>query len=246
MTDKLNTENSEAKKKESIILKPTLMLGMVALIAAFLLSHVYKNASVVIAKRAEQKLNESVSMVLPGYGSIESKTAGSSGGEMRYWSGVKSIDGRESPGYAFLCSIPGYSGNIETLAGVDENFTVLGIVIMRQTETPGLGARSVEVKSVRTLMGAITGKQKVGVESKTPWFQEQFAGLSLNSKIGLVKRGDWSTEMREELLSKNSISVITGATITSKAVVDSIERQAAGLKKALSPPQEKNAPLEEK
>jgi len=39
--------------------------------------------------------------------------------------------------------------------------------------------------------------------------------------------------MREELLQKNSVSAITGATITTKAVKDGIEEGMARLKTAL-------------
>ena len=43
----------------------------------------------------------------------------------------------------------------------------------------------------------------------------------------VVKKGDWNPNMKEELQGKNAISAITGATITTRAVRDSIE---AGIK----------------
>lgn len=91
-----------------------------------------------------------------------------------------------SIGYAFIASGSGYGGDIEILVGLDNNFSIIGISILAQTETPGLGNRITESS-----------------------FTDQFKGLSV-SDIALASEG-------------GKIDAITGASISSRAVVDAIK-----------------------
>ncbi len=43
-------------------------------------------------------------------------------------------------GYTFIAEDMGYSGRVQTMVGVNPDFEVLGIQVMDQSETPGLGA----------------------------------------------------------------------------------------------------------
>ncbi len=47
------------------------------------------------------------------------------------------------------------------------------------------------------------------------------------------KKGDWHKEMKDELMQHNAVTAITGATITTKAVTQSIEEGIQKLHKAL-------------
>jgi electron transport complex protein RnfG len=88
-------------------------------------------------------------------------------------------------GVAFKTSGKGYSGTIETMAGMLKDGTITAIKILNQNETPGLGARVSE-----------------------PDFTGQF-----KNKRDLV-----------------NVQAITGATISSKAVIDSVEKKAQEIK----------------
>jgi RnfABCDGE-type electron transport complex G subunit len=94
-------------------------------------------------------------------------------------------------GFVFTAFKRGYSSNIVTMAGMDANGIITRIKILSQDETPGLGAKIVQVAP---------GESE-------PWFQRQFRG---KEAIGLDR----------------SVNAITGATITSKAVIDSIQEKA--------------------
>lgn len=48
-------------------------------------------------------------------------------------------------GYAFIASGKGYSGEVKTMVGVDTTLTIKTILVIQQTETPGLGANSTKV-----------------------------------------------------------------------------------------------------
>jgi electron transport complex protein RnfG len=95
-------------------------------------------------------------------------------------------------GYAFLAEGKGYSNTIRTLVGMDTSYTIYAIKILSQQETPGLGSLCEEVRS---------GESK-------PWWQDQFTGKTAN---GIAVDKD-----------KGEIESITGATITSRAVTNSI------------------------
>lgn len=62
------------------------------------------------------------------------------------------IDGEEI-GYAFLAEGQGYSGTIKTMVGMYQNGTISRIVVISQTETPGLGTRIVEPEFTNQFSG---------------------------------------------------------------------------------------------
>ena len=88
-------------------------------------------------------------------------------------------------GYAFMAAGKGYGGDIEILIGLNNDKTIKGIEIIKQTETPGMGVK-------------ITEK----------WFTDQFGNATIN-EIGLKRSG-------------GAIDAITGATKSSRAVVNAV------------------------
>jgi Na+-translocating ferredoxin:NAD+ oxidoreductase subunit G len=219
------------------IVKPTVILTAIALVCAFLLSHVQKLTVPAILIRTKAKQEQALALVLPGFTVSGERKTMVDGTEFTWWEGEKKIDNRTVKGFAFITKSPGYSGDIETMVGADENGKITGLTIIGQTETPGLGARCMEVANRETLWDHVRGGipvQDYGDGVRIPWFQEQFEGLDTRTKIGILRRGVWNPNMRESLLEKNSISAITGATITSTAVIAGIEAGMARLVKARS------------
>ncbi len=97
-------------------------------------------------------------------------------------------------GWALPLSGKGYGGDIQLLVGVDIKENITGVQVLEHSETPGLGSKINEIEYKQT-------------ESK---FLKQFQGKNIENII-LTKN---KTE--------NNIQAITGATISSKAVVDQI------------------------
>lgn len=96
-------------------------------------------------------------------------------------------------GYAVRLQTQGYGGAITLLVGLSPDLqTIRGIEVVEQVETPGLG-------------GNITNES----------FKEQFAGLSAAERVSMVKN-------IEPNPANNEIQAISGATITSRAVVSGI------------------------
>ena len=108
-------------------------------------------------------------------------------------------------GYCVLASRRGYSSVIETMVGIDKEGKVSGIKILAQNETPGLGVKIIELASQVTLIEVLTGKAKKD-EKQKPWFEERFS----NKKIADI----------------DTVEAITGATISSEAVIKSVKEKA--------------------
>ena len=93
----------------------------------------------------------------------------------------------EPSGYVFIRRGPGLWGEITAAVGFDAGFASLtGVDFLKQSETPGLGARISET-----------------------WFKEQFRG----------KKGPFTMVGEGEPAADNQFDAITGATITSNAVL---------------------------
>jgi len=217
------------------IINSTIILGIIAFTASLALSHINKITYPEIIKQQKMKQEKALAIVLPGYTIKEAKKVKIDNSEFNYWSGEKTEGDNTLKGYAFIIEKPGYSGPVRTMLGINEKGIILGISILQQTETPGLGARCIEIASKKTFFDVLFGTGSTKEEEPSiPWFQEQFRGLDTGKNINIRKEGDWKPEMRDALLAKNSISAITGATITSKTVTESIKTGITRLKKVIN------------
>ncbi|MFP4374533.1 MAG: RnfABCDGE type electron transport complex subunit G [Spirochaetaceae bacterium] len=96
-------------------------------------------------------------------------------------------------GYAVRVSATGYGGEIRLLVGISPDLSsIAGLQIVEQVETPGLGARITEED-----------------------FRDQFEDLDPGETISYVKNEEPDSE-------ENEIQAISGATISSEAVVDGV------------------------
>ena len=124
-----------------------------------------------------------------------------SGTDFPYWIGFNDSGKKNPGGYIFIARGKGYQSTIETMVGVKEDGTIAGVKILSQQETPGLGDKVEEIRSGET----------------DPWFTRQFYGRSASENPKVKKDG-------------GDIDAIAGATISSRAVTESINR---GLKKLM-------------
>ncbi|RPH99985.1 MAG: FMN-binding protein, partial [Calditrichaeota bacterium] len=127
--------------------------------------------------------------------------------EIKFYEGYTSLEKTSLVGYAFVSAGRGYSSTIETMVGVDTSGAIIGIRVLRQVETPGLGTRVEEIK----------------YGESDSWFQRQF--LRKNAEVINVDKDG------------GDIQSITGATISSRAVTRSIVSGFKDLKAQLSPQQ---------
>jgi len=96
-------------------------------------------------------------------------------------------------GYAVRVSATGYGGEIRLLVGLSPDLSsIAGLEVVQQVETPGLGARITEED-----------------------FRAQFEGIDPTETVSYVKNEEPDPD-------ENEIQAISGATISSEAVVDGI------------------------
>ncbi|MDR0306747.1 MAG: FMN-binding protein [Chitinispirillales bacterium] len=172
----------------------------------------------------EQQLHiqqSAVEAVFPS-GVAISEHEGDGGLPYKYWS---ASDNGELIGYAFKITGQGYAGDILFMISADTAGKILGMTVLEHNETPGLGSRVTEVASNKYIWYPVGSSEKV-----KPWFTEQFEGLSCFKPIGIDKSGEWhkfDAQRRAQLQSRNTVTAITGSTITTAAFTKSIERKAA-------------------
>jgi electron transport complex protein RnfG len=175
------------------IIKLGVILLVVCAVAGAALSLVDKVTKPRIEEQKRLILEQALTMALPGAskGIIEPVLKADT---VKYYIGYKDSTKKDIAGYAFIAKEMGYSSEIETMVGVDTTGKILGIKIMQQLETPGLGSKVEEVK----------------YGEKTPWFQQQFVDKKAEG-LAVDKDG-------------GKILSITGATISSRAVTNSIKK----------------------
>ena len=125
-------------------------------------------------------------------------------------------------GYAATGVAQGYSSELKVLVGLGpERKVVKGVNVLSQEETPGLGARVEERKTDKTWWKVLTGQASArSDEDVPPWFPEGFKEIRVEN-LKLQKTGQ----------AKPGIEAITGATITSRAVLAAVENAVGKIKK---------------
>lgn len=194
------------------VLRFTLVLFIVNFIAASILAGVYYVTKPKIEREEDLIREEALRQVMPESVGDRIEMAEREG-MTQYWKVYKGLDSRPS-GYIFIAEKYGYSSVIESMVGIRKDGTITGVRILSQNETPGLGAKIIEVVSDKTVVNALRQlftREKKEEKEIPPYFTEQFRDLNAR-KIDLSGHG---------------IEAVTGATISSKAVVDSIREKGS-------------------
>ncbi len=156
-------------------------------------------------------------------------------------------------GYAAEGTFQGYSSKVIAMAGVAKlaggppnKYRILGVRIISQNETPGLGAQCKQVFSDETLWSSIwsvfsgddeakgpepTDEQRAALGSDVvllprPAFENQFTGKVATVADGAVSgfqldKASWPQVKSGTKL--DDVAAITGATITSNAAVEAVK-----------------------
>lgn len=177
------------------IIKLSLILFFVAGLAAGILAFYDTVTKPKIEKIEAKGKKDAMSYVLPQGKQFKEIKFSKESSESYF----KALDENGSlVGYIFVAKGPGFSGIIETMVGTDTNFKIIGIKVLKHSETPGLGAETQVIKYGDT----------------KPFFETWFTGK--NSLKVVVEKDDNT--------SKDKVQAITGATITTRAVCNSINK----------------------
>ncbi|MFZ0389062.1 MAG: RnfABCDGE type electron transport complex subunit G [Calditrichia bacterium] len=188
------------------IFRLSIILAIVTAVAAYVLAEIYgvTKPQIELQKKAKtrQALNEVMAKADTIIPIIQQVPVTDSDGNVlyekdrvAYYVAYKGDAEQDTAGYAFMAYGNGYSSVVETMVGIDTAGRILSIEVISQKETPGLGALVVED-------GAFQGKK---------WTTRQFEGKTADD-LKVDKDG-------------GEIVSITGATITSRAVTNSIRER---------------------
>lgn len=147
---------SEAKKERSLA-SLVIVLGVICLVVAALLGIVNNVTAGPIAANNEKTVQDSLKVVMPAdsYEKVDY-----TGGDVTLDNGkvvsIVAVYKAGDEGYVVESLAPGgFNGNIDMMAGVDNDGAITGIAIISHGETSGLGSKATD-----------------------PEWQAQFAGLS--------------------------------------------------------------------
>lgn len=191
-----------------------LVLMVVGLISAASLAGLYKVTEPRVRANEVSEIQSALNIVLPDAKEFDKVKDAAPDLPLYY---VAKDKEHKIIGYAVEGEAQGYSGPIGVMVGVDKSFKINRIKIYKQKETPGLGDKIIQVLSQKTWKTVLTGTSPD--ESKLrPYFQVQFDDQSVPVKL----KNDGGT-----------IEAITGATISSQAVVDAVNEAVSKLEMAL-------------
>ncbi len=197
-------------------------LGVIAAIAAGLLSGVQAMTAPQIEANKKAAVNLAMNQVLPEYDndpSAETSTFVSARGwPVTFYTARK--DGA-IVGYAGKVdnTDDGFSGTVSLMVGLAPDGSVAkivhgdkinsAVVVTAQTETPGLGTAVTDRKVQKTIIDLIQGAEEIKGLVPNP-FLDWYAGKAPGEAVwGIVKEGE-------------AINGKTGATITSRAVCEAV------------------------
>ena len=218
----------------------TVILTVVSLLASIGVSSTFLLTKNTILKKELAARTDALYLVLPGLENPPVEiTPPNVTDQDRVFKGLNKAG--QIIGYAACGEAQGYSSKIKVMVGIDSNFEkILGINILTQRETPGLGTKMTEVESTSTLWSVIYGRElktinwdgdeswqlspfreparikKFGLSKKNksksqPWFQEQFKHKIYNQLVV------------SKIKDAEKITAITGATISTKAVINAVQ-----------------------
>jgi electron transport complex protein RnfG len=188
-----------------------LFLGMVAAVAAGLLSLVYASTAEAIALNLQKKTNAALEQVLPDFDNApgeETMTFDSAEGwPIRFY-----IARKEGAVVGFAGEVitpEGFSGNITVMTGLELDGSVRAVMVTANSETPGLGTAITDRKVQKTIVDLVKGSAEL--EGLVPnkyldWYTGKQAGTE---RWSIVKDGE-------------QVNGKTGATITSSAVCGAV------------------------
>ncbi|MBM4053064.1 MAG: FMN-binding protein [Planctomycetes bacterium] len=231
-------------------LQYTIILTIVSLLASVGVSSTYLVTKEKIKVKELEIRTKALYTVLPGIDKTPEEITPPDTNELdKIYKGINSKG--ELIGYASSGAAQGYSSKIKVMVGVDSHLEkILGIDIIYQMETPGLGTKMTEIESSDTLLSvlmSVFGKSsdvKHGEKKQLPEFTLNRENEGDNSKNGKTeelrprfqeqfKNKSYYQLVVSKVEDKEKITAITGATISTNAAVKAVQNAIEKMKSQL-------------
>lgn len=140
-----------------------LVLFCIALVCSAAVGLVYKVTLDPITKAEQLKVTQSIAAVLPAFEQTSEDVITIDGKEFKVFTATNAAG--EVVGYAFEAyTMNGFSGEIRLMVGFDVEGTISGVEVLKQAETPGLGANLAKPDNV--VRKSIEGKKAADLNLK--------------------------------------------------------------------------------
>jgi electron transport complex protein RnfG len=188
-----------------------IFLGLLAAIAAGLLSIVYTSTAEAISLNLQKKTNAALEQVLPAFDNIPGDEAivvhSEEDWPVKYYIARK--DGI-LVGYAGEVITPeGFSGDVTVMAGLKLDGSIRTVIVTANTETPGLGTAVTDRKVQKTITDLIKGGEAAIGLAPNPYLDWYSSKKAAADRWPVSKDGE-------------QINGKTGATITSSAICGAV------------------------
>ena len=194
-------------RKKSGILYLSFALFLICAAAAAVMAFTALMTEKPIRERQKALVEENLKQVLPPFDAVEEKNAPAGDGVLF----LAMKDGKPVGKAVKTAVMNGYGGRVEALIGFDLDNRVRRIVVISHNETPGIGSRVMERKAVRRFWDVIRGKKAE-------------EGLPPNEAL------DSYEGKNESEITEANVHFISGATISSHAMLDLVRHAADILK----------------
>jgi len=205
------------KKLESTFKNMIISLTIISVVVAGLLAFVYTMTKEPIVQAEKTKQEQAVRDVMPEFDNNpiaeKIKVAIGDGDSLTIFPAKQ--DGNLI-GFAIASNTyKGFSGEIKIMVGLDKDGNILDYSILEHKETPGLGTKMVDwfkpvLKKEKSLVEKIFGFEIKATERKS-----SVIGKNLGHEQLIVSKA---------AKAENEIDAITGATITTRAFLDALQR----------------------
>ena len=119
------------------VVKPAIVLLVIAGVAAGLLGVVSEVTAAPIAAQNEKTLNESMTAVMPDASSFTQM-------DVELTGTITAVYQADNGGYVITTAPGGFGGAVNTMIGVGADGVITGVRVTGHSETPGLGAKATE------------------------------------------------------------------------------------------------------
>ncbi len=188
-----------------------IFLGVLAAVAAGLLSLVSTSTEAAINLNLQAKTNAALEQVLSAFDNVPGDEVvvidSAEGWPIRFYIARKK---GKVVGYAGEVITPeGFSGDVTVMAGLELDGTIRTVIVTANMETPGLGTTITDRKVQKTIVDLIKGgEEAVGLASNI--YLDWYGGKkSQDTRWAISKEGE-------------TVNGKTGATITSKAICGAV------------------------
>lgn len=205
--------------------KLSVALGITCAVAATVLAFAYR-ATAPAQKTAQlRQRQKALALVLPAFDNQplqEANVVKSERGDVTFYPAKQ--EGKLVAWAAKAESAKGYGGKLDVLVGIDPDGTVRAVIVTEHSETPGLGTQATDRSRTVSFWDFLAGKSGPDGGLPPSPYLDQYTGEALNAPapFSLTKSG-------------GKIEAVSGATISSTAVMDAVNTVATAYAKHKMP-----------